>query len=60
MSIKKGKLSSYLAHIIAGFRNMAGEAEHFSWKIALKWTCSQMFRKYSYCENMLNKASAHF
>ena len=53
MTIKQEKLSSYLAHNIFGLRKMAGKAEHFSWKIVLKWTCSQIFRKYSYWESFL-------
>ena len=65
ISIKKEKLPSYLVHNIVGLKKMDGKTEQFSWKIALNWTCSQIFRKYSYLENlllswvMLKKASAH-
>ena len=65
MSIKKEEVSSYLVYNIVSLRKMPGKRGHFSWKIAWKWTCSQIFRTCSYLENLLlfwimsNKASAH-
>ena len=47
------KIYLYLVYNNDSLNKIAGKVKPLSWKIGWTWTCSEIFRKFSYWENVL-------